>query len=113
MSKGDNAPGLSRLAGVLKGMARDQIPTDLVLDFGEIQKDKSLLTNTYSIAIPKSDYLVARHLKSRSVTSGTTEGHSHSVSTREALKTGDRVLVAWVQNDPVVIDVILDADDVL
>ena len=113
MSKGDNAPGLSRLAGVLKGMASDQIPTDLILDFGEIQKDKSLLTNTYGVAIPKSDYLVARHLKSRSVNSGTTEGHHHSVSTREALKTGDRVLVAWVQNDPVVVDVILSADDVL
>ena len=36
-----------------------------------------------------------------------------AAAAREALKKGDHVLVAWVQEDPVVIDVILDADDVL
>lgn len=83
MSKGDNSPGLSKLAGVLRGMAAGQVPTDLVLDFGEIQKDGSLITNTVPIAIPKGDYIICKHA---------------------SISKGDRVLVAWVQNDAVIID---------
>ena len=122
MSKGDNSPGVSKLAGVLQELAKKQLPTELLLDFGVVQQDKSLLTNSYPIAIPKSDYLVCRHLKSRIVKATTSSrsvgdhgSHSHTVeiATREALKVGDRVLVAWVQNDAVVVDVILSAGDVL
>lgn len=113
MSKGDNSPGLSRLAGMFRRMANDQIPNDLILDFGVIQEDKSLLTNTAGVSIPKSDYLVCRHLKSRNVNTGSADGHRHSVETREVLEVGDRVLVGWINEDAVVIDIILDADDVL
>lgn len=118
MSKGQNSPGLSRLAGVFQGMAKDAVPKDLVLDFGVIQKDKSLLTNTAGVAIPKEDYLVCRHLKSHSATTssksvGDHGSHSHTVQTQRTLSVGDRVLVAWIQNDPVVIDVVLEADSVL
>lgn len=113
MSKGDNSPGISRLAGVLRDLAGIDRDDSLVLDFGVIQSDKSLMTNSYPIAIPKSDYLVCRHLKSRNISTGTAEGHTHSVATREALEVGDHVLVAWVLDDAVVIDVILDAEDVL
>ena len=60
MSKGDNSPGVSRLASVLRGIADKQIPKELLLDFGVIQGDKSLLTNTYPLPIPRSDYLVER-----------------------------------------------------
>lgn len=113
MSKGDNSPGMSKFAGVLNGLVNKRTAGSLVLDFGVIQKDKSLLTNTYPVPIPVSDYLVARSLKSRSVSTGTTDGHHHSVSTRQALQKGDRVIVAWVQNDAVVLDVIVKASDVL
>ncbi len=122
MSKGDNSPGVSRLAGAIRELADIGKDGSLLLDFGTIQGDGSLLTNTYQIPIPKSDYIVCRHLKSRSVTPTTTStsvgdhgSHSHkvTVSTREPLERGDRVLVAWVQNDAVVIDVILPADSVL
>lgn len=122
MSKGDNSPGVSRLASVLRGIADKQIPKELLLDFGVIRGDKSLLTNTYPLPIPRSDYLVCRHLKSRTVKATTSSrsvgdhgSHSHTVdvSTREALKVGDRVLVAWVQNDAVVVDVILSASSVI
>lgn len=83
MSKGDNSPGLSKLAGIFRGMAADQIPSDLVLDFGVIQKDGSLLTNTVPVAIPKGDYIICKHVSPSK---------------------GDRVLVGWVQNDAVIID---------
>ena len=122
MSKGSNSPGISRLAGVLKDIARNEQDTSLLLDFGVVQSDGSLLTNSYPIPIPRSDYLVCRHLKSRTVEATTSSrsvgyhgSHSHTVriSTREALAKGDRVLVAWVQNDAVVVDVILSADSVI
>lgn len=122
MSKGDNSPGVSRLAGVIQDMVRGVQDNSLLIDYGVIQDDKSLLTNSYPIAIPKSDYLVCRHLNSRTVKETTSSrsvgdhgSHSHTVevSTRQALKVGDRVLVAWVQNDAIVVDVILEANEVL
>lgn len=118
MSKGDNSPGISRLAGVFQTLADKQVPKDLLIDFGTIQQDGSLLTNTYPIPIPKKDYLVCRHLKKRSLSTGSKSvgdhgSHSHSYEQREPLKKGDRVLVAWVQNDAVVVDVIVEASEVL
>ena len=92
MSKGDNSPGLSRFAGVMQKLAKGQVPDDLVLDFGVIQKNGSLLTNTVTVEIPKSDYLV---LKGASV------------------EKGDHVLVAWVQNDAVVLGKTRKASSVL
>ena len=93
MSRGDNSPGISKLAGVFQGMVKKGQNTSLVLDFGEIQSDKSLLTNTYPIPIPKSDYVVCSYCSGR-------------------LSTGSRVLVAWVMDDAVVIDKITNAENV-
>ena len=166
--------GASRLAKVLHDRIENerQANDDLVLDFGVIQDDYSLLTNTYPIAIPKTDYLVLRHLtlgdtgdiltKTQEIGKGisgahkhvemdltcsshggnvtgtvgtdavaaedppvrddapvselgsdTTDGqHQHHVLIPEMmrwLKPGDRVLVAWVQHDAVVIDIIMQA----
>jgi len=122
MSAGGNTPGMSKLARVLSDQMKRSASGDKLLDFGEIQADGSLITNTFEIPIPKNDYTVCRHLKGRSVTVNTSEtsvgehgSHRHEVSvqTRQALAAGDRVLVAWVGNDAVVIDVILSASDVL
>ena len=118
MSKGNNSPGLSKLAGVFQGMAKNQIPTDRLLDFGTIQSDKSLLTDTFGIAIPKSDYLILAELKSHTATTssrsvGDHGSHTHTVQTQEGLSVGDRVLVAWVNNDAVVIGKIKNADKVI
>lgn len=118
MSKGDNSPGISRLAGVMQSMVEKGQDGNPILEFGTIQSDGSLLTDSFPLPIAKADYQVCRHLKARSVsTSGASVGeygsHSHSVETRQALRKGDRVLVAWVQDDPVVIDIILSAGEVL
>lgn len=143
--------------------------SSLVLDFGEIKDDESLVTNTFPIPIPKGDYHVLRqltygktgdilaktqnigkpgsgehnHLKvatlldsrgmpcsgmvgtpaagqpdppdppQSSAGSGGSEGaHQHHVLVPEkmrSLKPGDRVLVAWVQNEAVVVDIIVSS----
>lgn len=92
MSKGNNSPGISRLAGLFNGMAKDASNGERIIDLGTIQSDKSLITDTFKATIPKSDYLVLSQLK-------------------EELKSRDRVLVAWVSNDAVVIGKILTAAD--
>lgn len=94
MSKGGNSPGLSRLAGVMRQLADGQVPKDLLLDFGVIQSDGSLMTNTFPSPIPKDDYLICSSASSN-------------------ISRGDHVLVGWVQNDPVVIDKISSASRVL
>ena len=163
--------GISKLAGVFqKRMQENQdANSELVLDFGTIQNDYSLLTNTFPIAIPRSDYYVCRSLTlgAAGATLGTTSsvgdhthggsgshshsggshdhsggqhekheegdgghshsggshdhsggdhthnaagGHSHSLAIPEKMRSllpGDRVLVAWVQSDAVVIDIIV------
>lgn len=145
--------GMNHLARVLNTRMQGQKDADssLVLDFGVIQNDYSLLTNTYPIPIPKADYLVLRQLtlgntgawltqtqsagKAGDGThshgesgshSGHTSGdgkhshkneapHVHNVLIPEKmrwLKPGDRVLVAWVQHDAVVLDIIRPATDI-
>lgn len=168
MSKGDNSPGMSHLAGVMTGLIRDASSSPPVLDFGIIQGDGSLLTNMYPIAIPATDYLVCRscvlpdkeevssyetEAKNKAhrhkfddelilegettsagdpahthkaqipmldiVTMSTTVNqvsHAHTVNiarpSERCLKAGDRVLVAWVFNDAVVIDIIKSASEI-
>ena len=119
MSKGDNSPGISRLAGVFQTLADKQVPKDLKLDFGVIQGDGSLLTNTFPIAIPKKDYQVCRHLcpipesDQWETAEAETDGHKHLFQPHWKLAHGNRVLVAWVQNDAVVIDVLVEASAVV
>jgi len=139
---GNGNPGVSKLGQVLQERMRACGAIPLLLDFGAIQSDMSLLTNTYPIPIPKTDYTVCRQLtlgatgavltttatdglhshgpsgehtqeSGTGVHSHTNEGtHIHNVLIPEKmrkLKPGDRVLVAWVQNEAVVIDIIISA----
>ncbi len=138
MNPSSGNPGINKLGKVLQQRMRETNASPLMLDFGAIQGDYSLLTNTYPIPIPKTDYLVCRQLTigetSSKLTTSATDGshdvysdpypepvythvgiginHKHDVLIPEKmrwLKPGDRVLVAWVQNDAVVIDVVLPA----
>lgn len=116
MNPSSGNPGVNKLAQTLQKRMKETSKSPLMLDFGVIQQDYSLLTNTYPIPIPKTDYMVCRgatHNPSVALTHTSTDSaHSHSVILPEKmhwLKPGNRVLVAWVQNDAVVIDVVLPA----
>lgn len=136
--------GISKLAAVLQTQMKETTSSPLLLDFGVIQADKSLTTNTFPIAIPAGSYLVCRHLTYPCDTISDSAGshfhsggahthngyqqkdgsdaaledgehthkesgsHTHHIAlTNQNLKSGDRVLVAWVGNDVIVIDVIV------
>ena len=110
-------PGASKLGKVLSERMNKQSESPLVLDFGSIQKDYSLRTNTFPKAIPKKDYTVCRHVAGLTLsTGGGSHGghesgngsHAHSIPVPK-IKPGDRVLVAWIQNEVTVIDVIVPA----
>ena len=129
----DSKRGVSKLGDVLsRRMRAINGMTPLSLDFGVIQDDYSLKTNTFAKPIPKSDYSVCRqltlgptgdwltetHVKINgehrhsgcSVGSGHSDGaHDHDIKIPEkmrSIKPGDRVLVAWVQNEAVVVDIV-------
>ena len=136
-------PGINMLANVLSGRMKKESESPLVLDFGEIQANGSLLTNTFPVPVPKGDYTVCRHLTlgeegtrlADTARPGTTGdgGHSHDGGSHggheagdgshshdggqhihevlvpakmRGLQPGDRVLVAWVQSEAVVVDII-------
>lgn len=115
----DENAGTNRLANVLSKRMKKEGESPLVLDFGEIQGNGSLVTNTFPVPIPKGDYSVCRHVGGLSFQidggghSGHegqtptyhTGGHTHTV-VPPVIKPGDRVLVAWVQSEAVVIDII-------
>lgn len=124
----DGHPGTSKLANVLSKRMKAENESPLVIDFGEIQGNGSLLTNTFPVPIPKGEYSVCRQLTLGATGEKLTEtgkadtgkgkhgghvsgdgSHEHNISIPEkmrSLKAGDRVLVAWVQNEAVVIDII-------
>lgn len=124
--------GINKLAQVMQQrMKKNQDANGaLILDFGTIQSDMSLKTNTFAVPIPQKDYHVTRQLTlgktggylTDTGTQGThgghmsgTGAHSHTVVIPEKMRSiapGDRVLVAWVQSEAVVIDIILPATSV-
>ena len=67
MSKGDNSPGASKFAGAIRKIMDRNTNNALVLDFGVIQSDGSLLTDEYPISdvykrqiessVPYADYM--------------------------------------------------------
>lgn len=114
----ESSPGTNKLANVLSQRMKKESQSPLVLDFGEIRKNGSLVTNTFSRPIPKGDYSILRQLtlgKSGSqltVTKDDGSGHVHSVTVPEKMRSlseGDRVLVAWVQNEAVVLDIVMNS----
>lgn len=77
--------GIARLASVLSARMKQEFDAPLPLDFGEIQQDGSLITNTFPVPVPRGDYSILGHLMP------------------EGVCPGSRVLVAWVQSDAVII----------
>ena len=86
-----NSRGISRLARVLDNRMKERGESPLMIDYGRIKKNGSLVTNSFNVPIPKDDYMVCASAD---------------------VEKGDRVLVVWVQDDPVVIDRLKFGSDV-
>ena len=95
MASADGNPGMNKLARAIDAQMKRyhaDITGSFEIDFGEIGKDFSLRVNSFPMPIPKGDYYVCRTIGGLNV---------------PKLKKGDHVLVAWVQNEICVIDVIV------
>lgn len=110
-------PGMNKLARVFQQRIKEMVDGgigDVESDFGVIGKDGSLTTNTFPIPISKGEYYLGRLVSGMTVNiSGGSHGghnsgngsHEHSV-TLPKVKAGDTVLVTWVKETPVVVDVV-------
>lgn len=115
------ASGMSKLAQVLSERIGEQTQRPDDLELGTIQGNMSLLIDRFPIPIPRGEYLVCRTLTlldPLTATKFTSVGdhglHKHDVPLppkMSPLKSGDRVLVAWVNDstDPVIIDVVVSS----
>ena len=85
-----NNPGINKLARVLAQRMGEHSASPQDFELGQITKNGSLVTDTFKVPVPKQDY-VLNHLL---------------LGEDNKLKSGDRVLVVWVHDTPVVICVI-------
>ncbi len=108
--------GASKLASILDGRMNERDEGRLDFDFGVIKSGLSLVCNGFPKPIAKDDYSVCRHLTGKSISGGNHSGHSsgngsHS-HTLPKLAVGDHVLVVWVNEEPVVVDVVVKASSI-
>ena len=85
--------GINALARVIADRARlegTHAPRDAVIELGTIQRDLSLIADSFPINIPRGDYLVCKSITER----------------LQGLQAGDRVLVAWLGKNVVIIDTV-------
>lgn len=118
------------LDGRMKKTSSAAVPT--AIELGEINGQLALTTDSLKSPIPKGQYMVDIRLTGGTTTSSTTHTHSdgshsgheggngtHSHSggahTHElpgifrGIQAGDRVLVAWCGNEPVVIAIVVSS----
>lgn len=115
MSKKGN-PGANSLANTLLGMVDQRTDKPLIIDFGTILPDYSLKTNTYGPPIPQGDYSICRSitydpqipLTKTYVACGHCPHWHYVVLPRKmwCLQPGERVLVVWVDNEAVIVDIL-------
>ena len=118
--------GSTKLANTLKHMMKSTSAPPLVLDFGIVNSDYSLSLNRFPLPVPKDEYSVCRSLlydPSVPLTKTYTDGshghpdasppgtHYHEVILPKKMhwvKPGQKVLVAVIQNEFVIIDIVYD-----
>ncbi|MBQ3451974.1 MAG: hypothetical protein IJL12_08770 [Selenomonadaceae bacterium] len=120
--------GANALTNTLTGMMKKIADKPPVLDFGIINTDLSLTINSFPRPVPLSDYSICRQLlydPNIPLTETYVDGshdhpeasppgtHSHKVKLPKKmrrLKAGDKVLVAIIQNEFVVVDIVYNAE---
>ena len=101
------------LSNRMKKTANGAVPT--TIELGIVNANLSITTDSLPAEIPKGDYMVDLRLTGGlGISGGTHEGHeegngthSHTLpSSFRGLRAGDRILVAWCGNEPVVIAIV-------
>lgn len=82
--------------------------TRVTTELGIVNSNLSITTDVLKLTIPKGDYMVNLLLTGGTSTSG--GDHSHELpSSFRGLQSGDRVLVNWCGNEPVVLAIVVSS----
>lgn len=95
----------SIMSSRMKQTSNAAVPT--TLELGTVQSNMSITTDSLQAAIPRGDYMVNLSLTGGRTTS-TVEEHTHTLpNSFRGIQPGDRILVAWCGNEPVVIAIVV------
>lgn len=84
--------------------------SQIAVELGTIGAGLSLTTDSLRVPIPKGDYMIALGQSGASYRTEEADGHTHALpGVFRALQAGDRVLVAWCGNEPVVIATVVSS----
>lgn len=98
------------LANRMKQTSRAAVPT--AIELGIVNSNMSITTDSLRVPIPKGDYMVNLTLTGglSTSTAGSDALHSHTIPNAfRGLQPGDRILVAWCGNEPVVIAIVVSS----
>ncbi len=111
----DKINGFNELALTIQKRMNQVGESRLIIDFGQINSDGSLRTNSFPIDIPATDYLICGSLIENECLCdpGGDPSHVHVIKTKKRISAGSRVVVVWIGNDAIVIDVMKTASEVL
>lgn len=108
----------SIMSNQMKKTSNAAIPT--TIELGTVNADLSITSDSLRDTIPVGDYMINLMLTGEHITeaagdhggheTGTAGEHSHQLpSTFRCLQSGDRVLIAWCGNDPIVIAIVVSS----
>lgn len=99
----------STLSNRMKQTSNAAIKT--TVELGTVNKNLSITPDSLRVAIPKGDYMVNLMMTGERDTSHSYAGeyaHTHELpAAYRGLQTGDRVLIAWCGNEPVVVAIVV------
>lgn len=89
----------------------------VTVELGTIGRNMSLSVTSLKNAIPTGDYMVSLHLAQASLQLSTSieespDRHNHTINLPAKLRgiqAGDRVVVAWVGTEPIVVDIVVSS----
>lgn len=76
------------------------------LEFGRINDDFSLTADSLKDKIPKDEYLISWRLQKKECIY-----HETICEYMRGIKSGDLVLIAWIGNSPVVLDIVVNGKE--
>lgn len=100
------------LANRMKQTSSAAIKT--TVELGTVNENLSITPDSLRVSIPKGDYMVNLMLTGDRKTTQSYSGengeygHNHEIHTAfRGLQSGDRVLIAWCRNEPVVLAIVV------
>lgn len=97
--------GAEQLVTAIRKITKDPGAGTRAVDFGTINPDYSLVTDTFPVPIPRGEWSLLKYMSAGPSAGGST-AEVEEIKERLKLQPGDRVMVSWVGNEAVVTGVL-------